>query len=84
MRDASTVFDSPTLREGAVVVQVDDHAGGTRGVVRMPYRYSGSTSTVRGPAPRRGQHHRDVLADWLGATETEIDRLVADGTLQGG
>ncbi len=83
VRDASTVFDSPTLRHGEVVVQVDDHAGGTRGVVRMPYRFSGSTSTVRGPAPRRGQHDRDVLAEWLGATETEIDRLTADGTLQG-
>ena len=84
VRDSSTVFDSPTLRHGEVVVQVDDHAGGTRGVVRMPYRFSRSTSTVRGPAPRRGQHDRDVLADWLGATETEIDRLVAEGTLQGG
>ena len=84
VRDSSTVFDSPTLRHGEVVVQVDDHAGGTRGVVRMPYRFSGSTSTVRGPAPRRGQHDRDVLTDWLGASETEIDRLVAEGTLQGG
>jgi len=84
VRDSSTVFDSPTLRHGEVVVQVDDHAGGTRGVVRMPYRFSGSTSTVRGPAPRRGQHDGDVLTDWLGASETEIDRLVAQGTLQGG
>jgi crotonobetainyl-CoA:carnitine CoA-transferase CaiB-like acyl-CoA transferase len=83
VRTASTVFDSPTLRHGEVVVQVDDHAGGTRGVVRMPYRFSASTSTVRGPAPRRGQHDRDVLAEWLGASDAEIAGLVADGTLQG-
>ena len=84
MRDASSVFDSPTLRHGEVVQQVDDHAGGTRGVVRMPYRFSRATSTVRGPAPQRGQHGRQVLADWLDATDADIDRLIADGTLQGG
>jgi len=83
VRDASTVFESPTLRHGEVVVQVDDHAGGTRGVVRMPYRFSRSTSTVRGPAPRRGQHDREVLADWLDATDAEIDRLGGGGTMRG-
>ena len=47
VRDATTLFDSPTLRHGEVVTQVDDHAGSTRGVVRMPYRFSVSTSEVR-------------------------------------
>jgi CoA:oxalate CoA-transferase len=67
-----------------VVASVDDHAGARRGVVRMPYRFSAAESGVRGPAPRRGQHNRDVLADWLDASDEEIDRLRAEGTLQGG
>jgi CoA:oxalate CoA-transferase len=82
VRDATTLFDSPTLRHGQVVTQVDDHAGSTRGVIRMPYRFSASTSAVRGPAPQRGQHNREVVADWLGASDAEIDRLVADNILQ--
>ena len=84
VRDANDLLDSPTLRHGRVVAQVADHAGGTRGVIRMPYRFSVSSSGVRGPAPRRGDHNREVLADWLGATDSEIDDLVAAGTLQTG
>ena len=82
VRDASTLLDSPSLRAGQVVEHVDDHAGGHRGVIRMPYRFSAATSGVRGPAPRRGQHDAEVLADWLGTTPGEVDALVADGTLQ--
>ncbi|MFT3854407.1 MAG: CoA transferase [Ilumatobacteraceae bacterium] len=76
VRDASTVFESPSLRDGRAAVAVDDHAGGTRRVVRMPYRFSAATSTVRGPAPRRGEHNAEVLADWLGTSPA------ADGPLR--
>lgn len=84
VRDNSTLFDSASLRDGRAVVRVDDHAGGTRGVVRMPYRFSNAESTPRGTAPRRGQHNADVLADWLGATPEEIATLAGQGTLQTG
>jgi crotonobetainyl-CoA:carnitine CoA-transferase CaiB-like acyl-CoA transferase len=50
----------------------------------MPYRFSRASSTVRGPAPQRGQHDREVLADRLDATEDEVDRLRTDDTLGGG
>jgi CoA:oxalate CoA-transferase len=81
VRDVTTLLESPSLRHRAVVSPVDDHAGSRRGVIRMPYRFSGAESGVRGPAPRRGQHNREVLADWLGASDEEIDRLVAARTL---
>jgi CoA:oxalate CoA-transferase len=84
VRDATTLLDSPSLRAGRVVEPVDDHAGGHRGVIRMPYRFSAATSGVRGPAPRRGQHDSEVLADWLGTTPADVAALVADGTLQRG
>ena len=82
VRDATNLFESPSLRDGRSVAQVDDHAGARRGVIRMPYRFSDATVEVQGPAPRRGEHNRVVLADWLGASTEEIDALVADGTLQ--
>ncbi len=82
VRDAGNLFDSPSLGGGRAVTDVDDHAGGRRGVVRMPYRFSDASSDVRGPAPRRGEDNAAVLADWLGASAGEIDALVAEGTLR--
>jgi crotonobetainyl-CoA:carnitine CoA-transferase CaiB-like acyl-CoA transferase len=82
VRDNSTLFESASLRDGRAVQKVDDHAGGMRGVVRMPYRFSNAESAVRGTAPRRGQHNDAVLADWLGATAAEIDSWRAGGALQ--
>ena len=82
VRDVMTVLESPSLRVGHVVERVDDHAGGQRGVIRMPYRFSAASSGVRGPAPRRGQHDAEVLADWLGSSTADVAALVADGTLQ--
>jgi CoA:oxalate CoA-transferase len=82
VRDASTVFESPSLRDGRAVTEVDDHAGGVRGVVRMPYRFSAATSDVRGPAPRRGEHNAAILTEWLSAAPAEIDALLERGPLR--
>ena len=73
---------SPSLRDGRAVTEVDDHAGGIRGVVRMPYRFSAATSDVRGPAPRRGEHNAAMLADWLTASAAEVDALLETGPLR--
>jgi crotonobetainyl-CoA:carnitine CoA-transferase CaiB-like acyl-CoA transferase len=48
----------------------------------MPYRFSDADSGVRGPAPRRGEHNHEVLAEWLGATDADLDALIAAGVLQ--
>lgn len=84
VRNNATLFENASLRDGRAVTQVDDHAGGTRGVVRMPYRFSGADSSVRGTAPRRGQHNRAVLAEWLGASDADIAALAGRGVLQSG
>ncbi len=73
--------DSPTLAHRASLVEVDDRVGGTRRVVRSPYRFSRSESKVRGAAPLRGEHNHDVLADWLDLTPSEIEELDASGVL---
>ena len=63
------------------MAQVDDRGGGTRPVVQSPYRFSDARSAVeRGPA-YRGEHNRDVLERWLGASSGEIDQLERDGVL---
>ena len=48
--------------------------------VATPFKMSAS-STARGPAPRRGQHSREVLRE-TGLAEAEIDALVADGAVR--
>jgi crotonobetainyl-CoA:carnitine CoA-transferase CaiB-like acyl-CoA transferase len=81
VRSTAEGFRSPTARERGTVAMVDDRGGGRRPVVQSPYRFSDARSgVVRGPA-RLGEHDREVLTEWLGAAEAEIDGLERDGTL---
>ncbi len=81
IRSNSAAFASPTAQARRTVAQVDDRAGGTRPVVESPYRFSDAPSHVaRGPA-YRGEHNREVLVDWLGASPNEIEALERDGIL---
>lgn len=84
VRNARNLFESLTLRDGRSVTQVDDHAGSTRGVIHMPYRFSNADCAVRGPAPLRGHDNAEVLKDWLGASDPEISALKDWGTLLDG
>jgi len=81
VRTAETVMSSPTVGHRNMAAEVDDGGGGTRRVVNSPYRYSGATAGVRGPAPRRGEHNHEVLAEWLGLGTSDVDRLQASGIL---
>lgn len=81
VRSMHDVFDSPTLRQPGTVSRQPDGAGGERAIVNSPYRFSDARSSVRGPAPRRGEHNAAVLADWLDADAAQVARWRADGVL---
>jgi len=81
VRSGSDVLAAPSVVDRAMVIDVDDGAGGRRQVVDSPYRFSDAESRVRGAAPARGEHNAAVLRDWLDATTPEIDSLVAAGVL---
>jgi CoA:oxalate CoA-transferase len=81
VRTNETLLASPTLQADDVVALVDDHMGGTRGVIKMPYRFSSVEASVRGPAPSTGQHNTEVLVDWLGMNPQELEQLEIDGVL---
>ena len=72
---------SPVAVERGVVAEVGDGAGGPRGVVQSPYRFSAARSGVRGPAPGRGQHNAAVLGEWLGMDTAATARLVEERVL---
>ncbi len=54
---------------------VDDRRGGTRPVTRLPYRFSGADVRAIRPAPRRGEHNREVLRELLALSPDRIATL---------
>lgn len=81
VRTPATILDSPSVRERQVVAQVDDREGGTRPVVRTPYRYSAATSGPAAGAPHLGEHNADVLGRWAGMEPAEVTALEESGAL---
>ena len=81
VKTTAQAFDTETLRARGAVARVDDRAGNTRPVINSPYRYSQAESGVAGPAPHRGEHNREVLAQWLGKQDDELTALETAGVL---
>jgi len=81
VRAGKDLREQPTLASRASIVEIDDRAGGTRPVAQSPYRFSQATAGVRGPAPHRGEHNADVLAQWLGRSEDTISDLYSRGII---
>jgi CoA:oxalate CoA-transferase len=75
------VLRGALARERELLVEVDDRRGGTRPVVRPPARFSDSRNEVAGPAPRLGEHGREVLSEWLGYEPSRIGALESGGIL---
>lgn len=79
VRDCGEVLESPTLVHRNTVVDVDDRLGGTRKVVRNPYRMTATDFSDIGVAAHRGEHNADVLDEWLGISDVEsLGALGAD------
>jgi crotonobetainyl-CoA:carnitine CoA-transferase CaiB-like acyl-CoA transferase len=66
VRQCGEVLESPTLVHRNTIVDVDDRAGGTRKVVRNPYRMTATDFSDIGVAAHRGEHNAEVLREWLG------------------
>ena len=86
--DANDVPCAPILRRGEIIGNeqvvarqlIAEFDQPTVGRVRQPKpaaRFERSEAEIGGPAPRVGEHSRDVLAD-LGYSAGDIDRMIAD------
>jgi CoA:oxalate CoA-transferase len=82
IKTSQEALQSPTVQARGLLVDVDDGAGGTRRVLRSPYRFSDARCEVRGSHARCGEHNRDVLGDWLGTSDEEYARLSAARVLR--
>ncbi|HEX7477574.1 MAG TPA: CaiB/BaiF CoA-transferase family protein [Polyangiales bacterium] len=78
---SAQALSAPTLAARQSLTAIDDRAGGSRRVMRTPYRFSQAESGVRGVAPHQGEHNHHVLRRWLALGEAEIDALEAAGVL---
>lgn len=70
------LIDDPHLRATGFICD-QDHP--TEGRLRTPAplgHYAGTPTAIRRPAPRLGEHSREILRE-AGCTETEIDALIA-------
>lgn len=81
IRNAEFIQDQVTVKARGSIVQIDDRDGGTRPITQSPYRFSNADSGVRGPAPHRGEHNSEVLAEWLNKPQSDVDSLLEDGVL---
>lgn len=81
IRNAEFIQDQITVKARGSIVQIDDRDGGTRPITQSPYRFSDAHSGVRGPAPHRGEHNSEVLAQWLNKPDTDVDALLHSGVL---
>jgi len=75
-------LEGPLARERGLLQAVDDRRGGTRPVVRLPYRFSQAPVGARRPAPLRGEHNAEVLREVLGYDAARIAALAEAGVLQ--
>ena len=78
--DTLDLFADPHLNERGFVHTVDHEAKGPVRVLGSPMNLSDSQVEIEA-APLLGRHTDSVLADELNLTQTEIDRLRADGVL---
>ena len=66
---------------GRMLVEIEQPGVGRMTVVGSPIKISPTSAGIRGPAPLLGQHNRDVLKEWLGLEDGEIEELKANGIL---
>jgi formyl-CoA transferase len=74
------VFDDPHVKHIGMVREVEQPGLGSVRMLGFPFAVGGQRPPVRRPAPRLGEHTREVLTE-LGIPASEIDRLAALGAV---
>ncbi|MET0311986.1 MAG: CoA transferase [Burkholderiaceae bacterium] len=78
VNDYEQVEADPQVAHNEVVMKVDHPVAGAVRLMAHPVRYDGKAPAMRRMPPALGEHTREVLAE-TGYTETEINRMLAEG-----
>jgi crotonobetainyl-CoA:carnitine CoA-transferase CaiB-like acyl-CoA transferase len=76
------VIEDPLAKAAGCFVEITDADGITYRQPAAPARFPGADDGPKRPAPKLGQHTREVLAE-AGYGADEIERLIADGVATG-
>lgn len=79
LRTVGEAIQSPEARDREIVTRIPHPELGWVPNVSLPIRYSATPLADPVPAPRVGQHTRQVLADWLSYDEARLRRLTEAG-----
>jgi crotonobetainyl-CoA:carnitine CoA-transferase CaiB-like acyl-CoA transferase len=81
LRTVREIGESEWAAARGAVVDVSDRNGGVIRIPNSPWHFSDADTGVRGEPAYRGEHNRAVLAERLGLSGDDLDRLEADGIL---
>jgi crotonobetainyl-CoA:carnitine CoA-transferase CaiB-like acyl-CoA transferase len=81
LRTTRETIDYGLTEPRPVIVDVDDRGGEPAPLINSPQRFTRTTSGIRGVVPYRGEHNRDVLTEWLGLSDGDVDGLEAAGAI---
>ena len=72
------IYDQPSAKTQAVVVEVEDDKGKPRQTIQSPYRFSSSESGISSNTrtAKRGEDNVTAIQDWIGLEEDEITELI--------
>ncbi len=78
VHDAADLQQHPYIVERGILVEQPDDELGSIPVPAPPLRFAGTPATIRTPAPRLGEHTRELLSQ-AGYTHEQIDAMLAAG-----
>ena len=79
--DSRRGSDHPQLVARGFYEQVTHAVAGTHPTPTLPFRYASVDAWIRSPAPRLGEHNREVLRELAGLSDDEIAALERDGVI---
>ena len=79
---AEDVFQCPQVEARGYLMPIDDPEVGEYRFARTPPMLSAAPDLPAGPAPRLGQHTREVLEGLLGYEAAKVDALAEQGVIE--
>ncbi|WP_340107202.1 CoA transferase [Pikeienuella sp. HZG-20] len=79
----SEMHEDPQVQAREMVVEVDHPSAGAMKTIGLPVKFSETPGGVRGPAPRLGEHAREILREY-GYRDDEIAKMLESGAVAGG
>src|SRR5215468_8827374 len=76
--DTLELMNDPSLDERGIMQKIEHPTTGKLTVPAWPVRFDGAPPRVK-PSPLLGQHNAEILGEWLGLGDREVDALRAEG-----